>query len=489
MTTTAHPIWSVKTSQNSLVSSRDAFCHLRLDAGFFVGTDAAVRVLHSTGLSATTSLAELADVVMLSGFTIGWIPARNSNKAKPMFAASAITECVPEPSLYISAEVDPNVSLFEVKRGWIAITRSGTVGNVGLIYNNLDGKYLSNDALRILPKNPLDRGVLYTYLRSEQGRSLLQNLTYGSVVRHIKTFQVEALPIPVVTDKIRNHLALLTDKVIAAREQAMTLLDDTTTTMEKSTHLPSLLEDAMESNPEGGTAEVFKLPSTQAQVRNGDGSDYRLDAHFYNPIAQLAVTNIKKCRCEVKKVGEVAERVLMGPRFKRNYVESTHGVPFLSGKNIVQIRPTDLKYLSNLQMADMQELIVKRGWTLISCSGTIGRTCFVWKNYEDYAASQHILRVLPDESKIDAGYLYAFLASPYGYEQILRYRHGSVIDEITDKQIEHVLVPCPSRKDQETIGDMVREAYEKRAEAIHLENEAQAILMSELTKAQGAKGV
>ncbi len=96
----------------------------------------------------------------------------------------------------------------------------------------------------------------------------------------------------------------------------------------------------------------------------------------------------------------------------------------------------------------MQELIVKRGWSLVTCSGTIGRTCFVWDNYEECAASQHILRTMPIDKEIDSAYLNAFLASRYGYEQILRFRHGSVIDEITDKQIGQVLVPCPSRKEQ-----------------------------------------
>jgi restriction endonuclease S subunit len=85
--------------------------------------------------------------------------------------------------------------------------------------------------------------------------------------------------------------------------------------------------------------------------------------------------------------------------------------------------------------------------------------------------------------------MYAFVSSQYGYEQILRYRHGSVIDEVTDKQIECILIPRPSRREQTAIGDKVREAYEKRAEAIRLEDEAQAILMKELTKAPGAKGV
>ena len=236
-----------------------------------------------------------------------------------------------------------------------------------------------------------------------------------------------------------------------------------------------------------GQPECLVVDAKTVRAAKGDGSEYRLDAPFHNPIAQLAITSIKKSWSEVKTVADLTERVFMGPRFKRNYVEATHGVPFLSGKNIVQRRP-NLKYLSKIQMADMQGLLIKRNWTLVTCSGTLGRTCFVWKNYEDHAASQHILRVVPDESEIDPGYLYAFLSCRYGYEQILRYRHGSVIDEVTDTQIGQVLVPRPSRKDQIAIGDKIRGACEKRAEAIRFEDEAQAILMNELNKAQGIKG-
>ena len=82
--------------------------------------------------------------------------------------------------------------------------------------------------------------------------------------------------------------------------------------------------------------------------------------------------------------------------------------------------------------------------------------------------------------QIDPGYLYAFLSSDYGYLQVIRYRHGSVIDEITDKQIKKVLIPVPSENEQRYIGDFVRSAYDKRAEAIRLEDEAQGILMDAL---------
>jgi len=40
----------------------------------------------------------------------------------------------------------------------------------------------------------------------------------------------------------------------------------------------------------------------------------------------------------------------------------------------------------------------------------------------------------------------------------------------------------PSDADQKAIGDLVRTAYEKRAEAIRLEDEAQQILMDALTQ-------
>jgi len=107
----------------------------------------------------------------------------------------------------------------------------------------------------------------------------------------------------------------------------------------------------------------------------------------------------------------------------------------------------------------------------------------VWNNYEEYVGTHDLIRIVPKESQIDGGYLYAFLSSDYGNQQVLRYRHGSVIDHVTPEQVQRIVVPIPSPKEQATIGDMVREAYEKRSEAIRLEDEAQAILMKELTKA------
>jgi len=208
--------------------------------------------------------------------------------------------------------------------------------------------------------------------------------------------------------------------------------------------------------------------------------DYRLDAHFYNPTAKFVIDKISQGKYFLLR--DLSNEIIMGKRFKRNYVESDHGTPFLSGKNIIQIRP-ELKFLSDSEISFIDDLLVKQNWTLITCSGTLGRVCYVYKNYEDYAASQHILRVNPNENLIDTAYLNCFLSSDYGYHQLLRYRYGAVIDEIDDKNIEGVLIPMPTEEQQKEIGDLVRKAYELRAEAIKLEDEAQELFTQALTQA------
>ena len=457
----------------------------RLDASAFLkrGVQVSVTSYAASG-QVLSELAEVFTVYIQTPLLYYVEPCANS---RPYLTTSELGEYQRETSPHVSLITDPRLIEWEVKEGYIVLSRSGRVGETYWIDKKLAGA-LVGDSFRVVPKNSETGYFVYALLSSQYAKDYMTGVSYGSVVDHASVDHARELPLPRMESQRRQRIVSLIQEALAARATAYNFLDEADVSLLRINGLPRLMSPSQQFDPLG-QPECFDVSANAVNARNGDGAEYRLDAHFYNPTAQRAVANIKKCRCEVKTVGKVAERVLMGPRFKRNYVESNHGVPFLSGKNIVQIRPTDLKYLSNLQIADMQELIVKRGWTLITCSGTIGRTCFVWKNYEDYAASQHILRVIPDETKIDPRYLYAFLASPYGYEQILRYRHGSVIDEVTDKQIEHVLVPCPSRKEQEAIGNMVRKAYEKRAEAIRLEDEAQAILMNELTKAQGAKGV
>jgi len=426
-------------------------------------------------------LTDFAQVLQLTVF--GKRAMRSTPKnGIPLYSGSEMNKYNHETNFYISSQYKDSLPYgMIVKDGWVLITLSGTIGTIGMSSDGFLDTIVTDDVMRIIPKEQSDFGFLYTYLRSPLSQNLIKSLNYGSVVQHIKDFQIESLLIPNMSFRVRSQIYSLIQKVIQLRCDAKKLLKNAELSFKRINKLPKIrLKDANYLDPEKEIESSFV--SSKAVIRNNhSGSEYRLDAHFYNPIARLAIDNIKKAKTEVKTIEDVTERVFLVPRFKRNYVDKKYGHPFLSGKNIIQTRPADLKYLSKSETKNLELYYLEKEWILITCSGTIGRTCFIWENYENYTATQHILRVVPDDTHIDPGYLYAFLSSQYGKLQVLRYSHGSVIDEITDKQIKKVLIPMPSENEQKQIGNLVRSAYEKRAEAIRLEDEAQEILMEALT--------
>lgn len=464
---------------------RDTF--LRLDASFYCGTGANTRLALTQGHLQIKPLSDFAIVEQPTVFGKRFMQG-SEQFGIPLYAASELLNHSPATDTFLARRLSDQFESLLAQPGTLLLSRSGSVGRPVLVPPWMAGIAIQDDVLKITASDSRITRYLYAYFMSAIGQPLLTGAAFGSVIQHIKVDHIRQVPVIVPSRSTLDRVATLITTAERSRGIGRQALEDAIEAVHTANHLSPIQESGTAWLDSEHSIESFFVNRNAVTRIRDEHSEYRLDAHFYNPTAQYAIANIKRCRSEVKTVAELSKQVLMGPRFKRNYVEAAHGVPFLSGKNIGQVRPTGLNYLSNLQMADMQELLVKRGWTLITCSGTIGRTCFVWKNYEDYAASQHILRVIPDESLIDSGYLYAFLSSRYGYEQILRYRHGSVIDEVNDTQIEQVLVPRPSRKEQTAIGDKVRGAYEKRAEAIRLEDEAQAILMKELTKAAGTKG-
>jgi type I restriction enzyme S subunit len=390
-----------------------------------------------------------------------------------------------EPAHYLSKNTK-GLGKYLIESGQLLLARSGSGGLIGcvtLATKTVNNTTASDHVIRICPdNNKINTGYLYVYLNSSIGYKELLKHASGTSVPAIRPEAIRSIGIPKLASDIQNKLGNLTHQAFKCRDEAIDRLNEASRMFHTSNSLP-ILNFENKSDP----LEWFQVESSEIFGNKMTSSGIRLDAHHFNPAALHVVANIQKCSSEVKTLKNVAN-VFMGQRFKRNYVEAARGVPFLSGTNIIQIRPNDLRHLSNIDMSEMQDLILKQGWTLITRSGTIGRCCFVWNNFEEWAATEDIIRVAPND-QVDKGYLPAFLASEYGYQQIMSFRHGSVIDHITPEQLKTILVPIPSKSSQEEIGDLVRKAYELRSEAIRFEDEAQKILMNELTNIAPLKEV
>ncbi|MCB9211242.1 MAG: restriction endonuclease subunit S [Ignavibacteriales bacterium] len=375
---------------------------------------------------------------------------------------------------YITIDQADRLKL-KVKKNWILVTGFGTIGNIRIVDNIINNFAVANNVTRIVPK-PQFLGFIAAFLESSFGNNLLNDYSAGAVVKFIEAPQIAQIPVPILSEAIIAQINDLYLKAVACRENAAHLLTKANNLILNYNNLPPLEDSELETLDPDNETDIRLVNSDEFT------EDFRLDAHYYNPTADLVVKNIQKQSVKFNSLLELTNEIIMGKRFKRNYVDSSNGTAFLSGKNIIQIRP-EVKYLSNTEINFIDELLVKKNWTLITCSGTLGRTSYVYNNYENFAASQHILRIVPNEELVDPGYLYCFLSTDYGYHQIVRYKYGAVIDEIDDKNMESILVPIIDKGKQKEIGDLVRQAYDLRAKAIQMEDQAQNILTKALTEA------
>jgi type I restriction enzyme, S subunit len=241
------------------------------------------------------------------------------------------------------------------------------------------------------------------------------------------------------------------------------------------------------SQPDSELGPIFETPkadvvpgalsySVDARwIKNSTG--LRFDASHYNPRLARALATLRGSGLELRPLGEVCERVFIPPRFKRVYVSEKHGIPFLQGSHLVHSEPADLKYLSAKAHIRLDRWIIHRGWVLVTCSGTIGRVAVARGQWDGWAASQHILRIIPaSDGVVPAGYLYAFLRSFAGQAQLTSRIYGAVVDEITEEQAESILVPVATtagqRKAVEAINDASLEAVRLQERSVDMNTEA-----------------
>lgn len=213
-------------------------------------------------------------------------------------------------------------------------------------------------------------------------------------------------------------------------------------------------------NPEDMHPDSFALEPDR--IREDDG--LRLNASFYQPTRNEVVQAVGKIssqpRWTLSTIGDEAERIFFPGRFKREYVQN--GVPFFGGTQITQLLPTNVKYLS-VDNPKIDELLVEKGWILVTRSGSTGIVSSVSDDMVGVAISEHVIRIVPNSKGIAGEYIEAYLRSSIGQELLSTGVYGSVIDEIAPDHISQIPIPIPPKEILDKIVQKVELARKERA--------------------------
>ncbi|MBE9088280.1 restriction endonuclease subunit S [Microcystis aeruginosa LEGE 11464] len=383
-------------------------------------------------------------------------------KGVPFLSSSEIISLRPKTNNFVSKNYTLKLDRLLPEKWDVLISRSGTIGNIGLATETFIGNALSEHVIRLQANEPETAGYVAAFLRSRYGRPQLIQGTFGSVVDQIEPEHLERVLIPDLPPIRRIEIGRLMCQAGELRDEANHLLDEADRLLHERLNLPYLKDIALR----GSASFTTTIKASQLMGR--------LEASFHNPEAIAAEKQLAQLPVEITKIGDqrITKEVRAITKFReRTYVDKG-GIPMLSSKQLFQVDPIDVKRLAKgAHTKDLPEIQLEENMIAVTRSGTIGKVQIIPKYMAAWTASEDATRILASDD-INAGYLYAWLASDYGYCLMTRCSYGSVILEVDQEMLASVHIPLPEPAIRNEIGDLVLKANQLRDQAWRSEQEA-----------------
>lgn len=351
--------------------------------------------------------------------------------------------------------------LFQCPEGTTLITRSGTIGRMAYMRSDMVDTAISQDVLKVVPdENKIRSGYLYAFLNSKYGLPIVTGGTFGSIIVHIEAENISNLPIPRLNE-IETRAHELVQQAAELRVEASKLIAEQIKELEEE--IAGGKVTWKHKHPQAfsvGTQTVNRLFN-------------RLDAFHYIGFVGEAFENAKVPLVEISKFADA----LYPPFMKRVWVEEG-GIEFLGGTEMLTLDQRSDSHIA-LRTKDIDQFIVKEGYVLFQCDGQrygiFGRPVLANRNIIGKTATQHMMRIIPHD-RSDAGYIFAYLATEFGRRLLLRHSAGTSIPSLNEDGARRILIYWPDKERRRTISRVAERAWENRARATELEDEARALI-------------
>lgn len=377
----------------------------------------------------------------------------------PFLSSSDILKGDLEHVKLASKKYTPEIDRMLLQKGWTLISRSGTIGNCAFANAKHAQKLASEHVIRLVPNNILRGGLVYAYLASKYGHSLLTQGTFGAVIQHIEPDFVGSLPIPHFPETFQEEVDDLMQEASRLREEATDELNEAEKILKEAAKLRDLTPEDYDYyglNNSGRKVSCF--------VRKRKDID-TTTINAFNHSERIRNTKAS-ITCPTVPLKEV---LLGGDTFSSNScpsieVKPEHGVMFINQKDIFD-NIVKGKWISKRNIS--LDKLVEYGEVIVACDGTLGenelfcRALFANEDLQGALISTHFIRMKTNE-KVPSGYLYIWLNSDYGFRFIRNCQAGTKLCHPIPKMFLEIPVPVVEKETMEEIDKLVKDAYTKR---------------------------
>lgn len=437
----------------------------RLDAKYFLSSGVIAR--HSIDKLAAEG-AQVRTIAGPGGYGRIAPPSRTKRVYAALGEASApylrpydVFDYLPQPADHLSLAGTSHLGLLVPNAGTILQTCSGrNLGPVAYADAHIASFAVSDDMLRLTIDDFADRIYALTYLMTATGQALLTQNKTGAVIDHLSASDFAAVPVARAPTLLSDEVVREMTQALEARQRGRLQLAQAITSYESRYPVPP-----------------SPFPLREGWTQPAAALARRLDAAFYDPA--VASGRATLARAGGVAVGDVAE-VSIPNRYHRYYVEQPFGRPVLSGRQLLQAQPINLRFIASRSFA-FEDYELKLNSIAFGGEGRaeerLGFPTLINRERAGWLASEHVMRVVP-KSGVNAGWLYLAFASRSVLAQVKAIACGSVIDEIGPSDLRAVTLPPLD----ETLADACLAAWNDLSDARECELRAISHLESWLSQ-------
>lgn len=366
-----------------------------------------------------------------------------------------------------------------LKGGMILTGRVGAIGQTTFVPKYWERfKVMGSDnIIRIIVKPDYKNGFIYAYLASKVGNLSFWKHATGGVQPFITDTMVGSLPIPQFPESFQEEVDDLMQGASRLREEATDELNEAEKILKEAAKLRDLTPEDYDYyglNNSGRKVSCFVR-------KRKDIDTTTINAFNHSERIRNTKASITCPTVPLKEVLFGGDTFSTGS-FPRIEVKEGCGIMLINQKDIFDTIVKG-KYISKRNVKTNN--LVEYGEVLIAGVGTLGenetfcRAIYANEDLVGQLVSGEFIR-LKTNGKVSSGYLYAWLASDYGFRLLRNLQAGTKLCRPIPRLVLEIPVPIVEKDVMEEIDKMVKDAYTKRYRANCNERKAISLVEQEI---------
>jgi type I restriction enzyme S subunit len=362
---------------------------------------------------------------------------------------------------FIDKEAQKNLlKASTVKPSDVLIAMTGTVGAVTLVPSIIEEANISQNVVRIRIKeewrNKFSPEYLVIMLNSSFGQIQIQGLATSTNQKYLNQIEISKIKIPLLGEL--NKIIKIYKKIYICENNAFLKINQAKQIFEEEINIKH---------------QNIKEEKTYP-VNSKDLFDILLPKFYYPKY--LTTLKLLKKKFKTVKIGDIADIKRgdeVGSENYKKYIEkSDSDVPFIRTSDLVNYEIDNYPdYYIDEEIYKELNQDVKEGDILYTKDGKIGLTAMVTQEDKCILASG-IARIRMKRD-LDPYYVFLVLSTEIGlYQALQRVVTAATIQHLQSERLAEIEIPLINPKKQKEISNLIKEAFELKAEKKKLVKEA-----------------